>query len=218
MKILRIVVVDDQTVVREGLVSILSYQSDIKIIGQAKDGIEAIVICKQEKPDVVLLDPIMPSMDGFASIEKIREVSPSSKILVLTSSSDADKVFRAIKSGAIGYLLKNSDWDQHLHAIRTVATGQSYIDPSITRDVITEMNPPTPLEPEDQQQQLTDREKQTLALISKGLKNSEIAEKLFVHERTIAKYVGNILSKLHLDNRTQAALYAMREGLDKFEE
>jgi NarL family two-component system response regulator LiaR len=218
MKILRIVVVDDQTVVREGLVSILSYQSDIKIIGQAKDGIEAIVICKQEKPDVVLLDPIMPSMDGFASIEKIREVSPSSKILVLTSSSDADKVFRAIKSGAIGYLLKNSDWDQHLHAIRTVATGQSYIDPSITRDVITEMNPPAPLEPEDQQQQLTDREKQTLALISKGLKNSEIAEKLFVHERTIAKYVGNILSKLHLDNRTQAALYAMREGLDKFEE
>lgn len=218
MKILRIVVVDDQTVVREGLVSILSYQSDIKIIGQAKDGNEAIVICKQEKPDVVLLDPIMPSMDGFASIEKIREVSPSSKILVLTSSSDADKVFRAIKSGAIGYLLKNSDWDQHLHAIRTVATGQSYIDPSITRDVITEMNPPAPLEPEDQQQQLTDREKQTLALISKGLKNSEIAEKLFVHERTIAKYVGNILSKLHLDNRTQAALYAMREGLDKFEE
>lgn len=218
MKILRIVVVDDQTVVREGLVSILSYQSDIKIIGQAKDGIEAIVICKQEKPDVVLLDPIMPSMDGFASIEKIREVSPSSKILVLTSSSDADKVFRAIKSGAIGYLLKNSDWDQHLHAIRTVATGQSYIDPSITRDVITEMNPPAPLEPEDQQQQLTDREKQTLTLISKGLKNSEIAEKLFVHERTIAKYVGNILSKLHLDNRTQAALYAMREGLDKFEE
>jgi NarL family two-component system response regulator LiaR len=218
MKILRIVVVDDQTVVREGLVSILSYQSDIKIIGQAKDGNEAIVICKQEKPDVVLLDPIMPSMDGFASIEKIREVSPSSKILVLTSSSDADKVFRAIKSGAIGYLLKNSDWDQHLHAIRTVATGQSYIDPSITRDVITEMNPPAPLEPEDQQQQLTDREKQTLALISKGLKNSEIAEKLFVHERTIAKYVGNILSKLHLDNRTQAALYAMREGLDKFED
>jgi NarL family two-component system response regulator LiaR len=218
MKILRIVVVDDQTVVREGLVSILSYQSDIKIIGQAKDGNEAFVICKQEKPDVVLLDPIMPSMDGFASIEKIREVSPSSKILVLTSSSDADKVFRAIKSGAIGYLLKNSDWDQHLHAIRTVATGQSYIDPSITRDVITEMNPPAPLEPEDQQQQLTDREKQTLALISKGLKNSEIAEKLFVHERTIAKYVGNILSKLHLDNRTQAALYAMREGLDKFEE
>jgi NarL family two-component system response regulator LiaR len=218
MKILRIVVVDDQTVVREGLVSILSYQSDIKIIGQAKDGNEAIVICKQEKPDVVLLDPIMPSMDGFASIKKIREVSPSSKILVLTSSSDADKVFRAIKSGAIGYLLKNSDWDQHLHAIRTVATGQSYIDPSITRDVITEMNPPAPLEPEDQQQQLTDREKQTLALISKGLKNSEIAEKLFVHERTIAKYVGNILSKLHLDNRTQAALYAMREGLDKFED
>lgn len=218
MKILRIVVVDDQTVVREGLVSILSYQSDIKIIGQAKDGNEAVTICRQEKPDVVLLDPIMPMMDGFTSIERIREVSPSSRILVLTSTSDADKVFRAIKSGAIGYLLKNSDWDQHLHAIRTVATGQSYIDPSITRNVITEMNQAPEPEADDQSQQLTDREKQTLALISKGLKNSEIAEKLFVHERTIAKYVGNILSKLHLDNRTQAALFAMREGLDKFEE
>lgn len=218
MKILRIVVVDDQTVIREGLVSILSYQSDIKIIGQAKDGNEAVTICRQEKPDVVLLDPIMPMMDGFTSIERIREVSPSSRILVLTSTSDADKVFRAIKSGAIGYLLKNSDWDQHLHAIRTVATGQSYIDPSITRNVITEMNQAPEPEADDQSQQLTDREKQTLALISKGLKNSEIAEKLFVHERTIAKYVGNILSKLHLDNRTQAALFAMREGLDKFEE
>lgn len=219
MKILRIVVVDEQTVVREGLVSILSYLSDIRISGVAKDAAEAVNVCRQDKPDVVLLDPITSEGDGFEIIHKVLEVSPSSKVLVLTSVSDAEKVTKAIKAGAIGYLLKNSDWDTHLLAIRTVSTGQSFFDPSFTSSVITQLSQDKkPADSEVQSDTLTDREKQTLALIAKGLKNAEIAEKMVVHERTIAKYVGSILAKLHMDNRTQAALYAINNGLDKYEE
>jgi len=216
MKEIRVLVVDDQTVVREGLVSILSFQSDIKIVGQARDGIEAVPIAKLEKPDVILLDLVMPRQDGLDSISQLREVAPSTKILILTGSADAERVFRAIKAGAIGYMLKDSTWEQLLQAIRDVANGQSYIDSSIAIKVIQELNS----EPSSQVQishsiVLTDRELQTLRLIAKGLSNQDIAEALFVHERTIAKYVSNILAKLQLANRTQAALFAIREGLDK---
>lgn len=217
MKDIKVVVVDDQTVIREGMISILSYQSDIKVVGQAKDGIEAISICRQAKPDVVLLDLVMPNMDGFAATPEILKVSPNSKILILTGYSDAEKVSRAIKSGAIGYLLKDSPWDQHMQAIRTVSTGQSYIDSTVAMKVIKEV---TDEDKDDGNptEQLTEREKQTLTLIAKGLKNKEIADKLFVHERTIAKYVGNILAKLHLENRTQVALYAINQGLNLYQE
>lgn len=215
MKEIRVLVVDDQTVVREGLVSILSFQSDIKIVGQAQDGQEAIAIAKQDKPDVILLDLVMPKQDGLDSISKLREVAPAAKILILTGYADPERVFRAIKAGAIGYLLKDSTWEQLMQAIRDVAKGQSYIDSSIAIKVIQEINTePTPPHT-NHSLVLTDRELQTLRLIAKGLSNQEIAAAMFVHERTIAKYVSNILSKLQLANRTQAALYAIREGLDK---
>lgn len=218
MKDIKVVVVDDQTVIREGMVSILSYQSDIKVVGQAKDGIEAINICRQEKPDVVLLDLVMPNMDGFQAIPEILAISPNSKILILTGYSDAEKVSRAIRSGAIGYLLKDSPWDQHMQAIRTVSTGQSYIDSTVAMKVIQEVTSEEETDERSPAEQLTEREKQTLTLIAKGLKNKEIADRLFVHERTIAKYVGNILAKLHLENRTQVALYAINQGLHLSEE
>lgn len=218
MKDIKVVVVDDQTVIREGMVSILSYQSDIKVVGQAKDGLEAINICRQEKPDVVLLDLVMPKMDGFQAIPEILAISPNSKILILTGYSDAEKVSRAIRSGAIGYLLKDSPWDQHMQAIRTVSTGQSYIDSTVAMKVIQEVTADEEAEEKSPTEQLTEREKQTLTLIARGLKNKEIADKLFVHERTIAKYVGNILAKLHLENRTQVALYAINQGLHLSEE
>jgi DNA-binding NarL/FixJ family response regulator len=215
MKAISVLVVDDQTVVREGVVSILSFQSDINVVGQAKDGQEAIVIAAQEKPDVILLDLVMPRLDGLDSITKLREVAPSTKILILTGYADPEKVFRAIKAGAIGYLLKDSTWEQLLQAIRDVSKGQSYIDSSIALKLIQEINPaPSPAQI-NHSLTLTQREHQTLALIAKGLSNQEIAAKLFVHERKIAKYVGNILGKLQLANRTQAALYAIREGLDR---
>lgn len=215
MKEIRVLVVDDQTVVREGLVSILSFQSDIKIIGQAQNGQEAIEIAKQDKPDVILLDLVMPKLDGLESISRLREVAPAAKILILTGYADAERVFHAIKAGAIGYMLKDSTWEQLLQAIRDVSKGQSYIDSSIAIKVIQELHTePAPTQI-NHSLTLTEREHQTLRLIAKGLSNQEIAEKLFVHERTVAKYVSNILSKLQLANRTQAALYAIREGLDK---
>ncbi len=215
MKEIRVLVVDDETVIREGLVSILSFQSDIKVIGQASNGLEAIPMAEKDKPDVILLDLLMPKMDGLDSIPHFKEVSPDSKILILTSFPDPDKVFRAIKSGAMGYLLKDSTWEQLLQGIRDVAKGQSYIDSSIAHRLIQEINPAPAPAHINHALTLTERETQTLRLIAKGLSNQEIAENMVVHERTVAKYVGNILSKLQLANRTQAALYAIHEGLDK---
>jgi len=215
MKEIRVLVVDDQTVVREGLVSILSFQSDIKVVGQANDGLEALAIMKQEKPDVILLDLVMPKLDGFDSIPRFRDCSPDSKILILTGYADTERVFRAIKAGAAGYLLKDTTWEQLMQAIRDVARGQPYMDPSIAMKVIQELNT-TPVPAKiNHALVLTERETQTLRLIAKGYSNQEIAQALFVNERTIAKYVSNILNKLQLANRTQVALYAVKEGLDK---
>ena len=211
MKKIRTLVVDDQTVVREGLAAILANYSDIEVIGQAADGIQAMVIIKKEKPDVVLLDMVMPNQDGLTTIPKIREVAPNTHILVVTAFAENDLVYQAIKAGALGYILKDATRDQLLQAIRDVDQGRASLQPSIAVKLIQEINHPTELiytaDP------LTRRELETIRLIARGLSNQEIADKLVVNERTIAKYVSSILDKLQLANRTQAALYALREGI-----
>ena len=211
MKKIRTLVVDDQTVVREGLAAILANYSDIEVIGQAADGIQAMVIIKKEKPDVVLLDMVMPNQDGLTTIPKIREVAPNTRILVVTAFAENDLVYQAIKAGALGYILKDATRDQLLQAIRDVDQGRASLQPSIAVKLIQEINHPTELiytaDP------LTRRELETIRLIARGLSNQEIADKLVVNERTIAKYVSSILDKLQLANRTQAALYALREGI-----
>jgi NarL family two-component system response regulator LiaR len=216
MKKIRVLVVEDQTVLREGLISILSFQPDIEVVGQAEDGIEAVELVQQTKPEVILLDLVMPRQDGMATIPKIKEIAPEVGILILTSFAEGDRVFQAIKAGALGYLLKDSTRDQLLQAIRDVAQGRASLHPSVALKVIQEINHPSEVlytaDP------LTPRELETLRLISRGLSNQEIAAELVVHERTIAKYVSSILNKLHLANRTQAALYALREGLSDLEE
>jgi NarL family two-component system response regulator LiaR len=203
--------VDDQTVVREGLVAILANYPDIEVIGQAADGIQAMVIIKKEKPDVVLLDMVMPNQDGLTTIPKIKEVAPNTRILVVTAFAENDLVYQAIKAGALGYILKDATRDQLLQAIRDVDQGRASLQPSIAVKLIQEINHPTELiytaDP------LTRRELETIRLIARGLSNQEIADKLVVNERTIAKYVSSILDKLQLANRTQAALYALREGI-----
>jgi two-component system, NarL family, response regulator LiaR len=211
MKKIRIVVVDDQGVVREGLVAILANYSDIEVVGQAGDGIQAVEVVRQEKPDVVLLDMQMPNQDGLTTIPKIKEYVPSTRILVVTGFAENDLVYQAIKAGALGYILKDATRDQLLQAIRDVAQGRASLQPSIAVKLIQEINHPS--EALYTADPLTRRELDTIRLIARGLSNQEIAAELVVNERTIAKYVSSILDKLHLANRTQAALYALREGI-----
>jgi NarL family two-component system response regulator LiaR len=211
MKKIRILVVDDESVVREGVVAILSYQTDFEVVGEAENGLQALELARKTKPDVVLLDMVMPKQDGLATIPKLIEIVPEARILVLTSFAESDRVYQTIKAGALGYLLKDSTRVQLMQAIRDVAKGQASIHPSVALKVIHEIDHPSELmytsEP------LTPRELDTLRLIARGQSNQEIATSMTVHERTVAKYVSNILDKLHLANRTQAALYAIREGI-----
>ena len=208
---IRVLVVEDNALMREGLSAILSTQPDIDLVGQACDGIEAVEIAIKFHPNVILLDLHMPRQDGFTTIPIIKDKLPNTHILVLTSFADNDHVYQAIKSGAEGYMLKDATHTQLLQSIRDVAQGQATLYPSIAMRVIREINTPSDLEYTSDP--LTPRELDTLRWISTGLSNQDIAKKLVVQERTVAKYVSNILEKLHLANRTQAALYAHKKGI-----
>ncbi len=211
MKKIRVIIVEDQSIIREGLAAILSFQPDIEVVGQGKDGIEAVELLEKTHPDVILLDLVMPRQDGLTTIPILKAKQPSVHILVLSSFADNEHVYPAIKSGAEGYMLKDATHTQLLQGIRDVAQGQASLYPSIAMQVIREMNNPS--EALFATDPLTPREMDTLRLIATGLSNQEIAQKLVVQERTVAKYVSSILDKLHLANRTQAALYAVRKGI-----
>ena len=222
MKIIKVLVVDDYVVVRQGISAMLSTQSDIHIIGGAQNGQEAISMARKDKPDVILLDLDMPVMDGFGAISGLYEVAPEAKILIFTAYGDPDKVFRAIKAGAIGYLLKDSTWEQILQAIRNVSEGLAFIDSSVALRLIQEFKPapppvqaPPPSAPIIKSLGLTKREFQVLNLLANGMSNQEIAAELVLQEKTIAKYVGNILEKMQVSSRTQAAIIARDEGMGK---
>lgn len=211
MNKIRILVVDDQNVVRDGVVTMLSFQRDMEVVGEAENGIQAIKIARNNKPDVVLLDMVMPLQDGLTTITKLKELIPDIRILVLTSFADSDLVYQAIKSGALGYLLKDTTRAQLVQSIRDVANGKAFIHPSIAMKVIQEYDESA--EHGMMLEALTPRELETLRLIARGFSNQEIALFLHVHERTIAKYVSSILKKLQVSNRTQAALYAVQNGI-----
>ncbi len=211
MKKIKVLVVEDQSVVREGVVAILSLQDDMEVVGEAVDGIAAVELARKTKPDVILLDMVMPRQDGLATIPMLKELVPDARILVLTSFAESTRVYQAIKSGALGYMLKDTTRTQLLQSIRDVAKGQASIQPSIAMKVINEIDHPA--ETSLMTESLTRRELETLRLIARGLSNQEIAVVMVLHERTIAKYVSSVLNKLHLANRTQAALYAIDQGL-----
>ncbi len=210
-KNIRVLIADDHAVVREGLRTLISAKPGMELVGEATDGNEAVQLALTQQPDVILLDMIMPNKDGLTAIKEIKAENPEARILVLTSFSDDDKVFAAIKAGALGYLLKDSSPQQLIQAIHDVNQGQSSLHPTIALKLIRELNQPPDLPPTEDP--LTDRELETLRLVAQGLMNQEIAEKLSISERTVGKHVSNILEKLHLANRTQAALYALRKGL-----
>ncbi|HEY5983901.1 MAG TPA: response regulator transcription factor [Anaerolineales bacterium] len=211
MKKIRILVVDDENVIREGIVTMLRLQQDMQVVGEGTDGLQAVTLAKKTKPDVVLLDLQMPKQDGLETIPELVEAVPDAKILVLTGYAQHDKVYQAVKSGALGYLLKDATRVQLLQAIRDVAAGVPSIPPSIAVKVIQEIDHPT--HAAQTADPLAPRELDTLRLIARGMSNNEIANELGVHPRTVAKYVSGILRKLQLASRTQAALYAVREGL-----
>lgn len=208
---IRILIADDHAIVREGLRALLATEPDLELVAEATDGIQAVTKARALKPDVILLDLMMPRMDGVEAIAGIKKDWGEARIIVLTSFSDDEKVFSAIRSGALGYLLKDSSPQDLLNAIHTVANGEGFLSPSIASKVMREINQPPKLPPT--KDPLTERENEILQLVAQGLTNDQIAEKLVVSERTVRTHVSNILAKLQLANRTQAALYALKEGL-----
>jgi len=213
---IRILIADDHHVIRGGLRALLETEPGIEVIGEAADGVEAVLKARALNPDVILLDLMMPRKTGIEAIIEIKEENSSARILVLTSFSDDDKVFAAIKAGALGYLLKETSTQELLQAIRDVYHGESSLHPAIARKLIRELNRPSTLPPADEP--LTEREVEVLMQVARGLSNQDIADSLVISERTVRTHVSNILSKLHLANRTQAALYALKEGLTTLEE
>lgn len=210
-RVITILICDDHAVVREGLRALISTEPDMEVIGEASDGEKGVAAYRTLHPDVTLIDMVMPRMDGLDAIRAIIGEFPEARILVLTSFAEDDMVFPAIKAGALGYLLKDSSPEELLRAIRDVSRGEASLHPSIARRLILELSQPTTLPPTPEP--LTGRELEVLKLVARGYSNEEIADTLIVSERTARGHVSSILSKLHLANRTQAALYALREGI-----
>lgn len=213
---IRILISDDHTIVREGLRALFATEPGIEVVGEAADGVEAVDKARALRPDVILLDMVMPRKDGLEAIAGIMRDNPGARILVLTSFAEDEKVFPAIKAGALGYLLKDASPQELLQAIRNVQRGEASLHPTIARKLIRELNAP-PLDLNPMVDPLTEREVEVLRLVAQGLSNDDIAGQLVVSERTVRTHVSNILDKLHLANRTQAALYALREGLARLE-
>jgi two-component system, NarL family, response regulator LiaR len=208
---IRILITDDHVVVRRGTQALLATEPEIEVVGEAKNGEEAVAKALQLQPDVILMDLEMPIMDGIEAIRRITASRPEARVLVLTSFATDDKVFPAIKAGALGYLLKDSSPDELIRAIRQVHRGESSLHPTIARKLLQEMSRPSQKPPTEDP--LTDREVEVLKLVAQGRSNQEIADELVISEATVRTHVSNILGKLHLASRTQAALYALKEGL-----
>ena len=212
---IRVLLVDDHAVVREGLRSYLELDEGLDIVGEASNGKEALRRARELRPDVVLMDLVMPEMDGVEATRSIREQVPGAKVIVLTSFIEEDKIIPAIQAGASSYLLKNVSAPDLVAAIQKAHVGQSQLDPAVARKLMERVTaPPAPKDPEAQLGELlTEREREVLRLIASGLSNKEIARDLVVSERTVKGHVSNILNKLGVQDRTQAALFAVRHGM-----
>lgn len=218
---IRVLLADDQDIIRTGLTIILNHQADIEVIGQAADGVEAIELAKKLQPDVILMDIKMPRVNGIQATRQIVAALPQTQIIILTTYDTDDWVFDGIRAGAIGYLLKDTSGDNLAEAVRGALRGESQIDPTVARKVLREFQQlatrrstaPQPVVEEEPLERLTDREEEVLKLLAGGLANKEIAQQLSLSEGTVKNHISAILTKLHANDRTQAVLTALKRGL-----
>ena len=213
---IRLLIVDDHIVVRKGLAAMLETEPGLQIVGEASNGAEAVELAKALRPAVILMDLMMPVMDGIEATRRIKQEAPECNILVLTSFSTNDKVLPSLNAGAIGYLLKDSTPTELVKAIHQVAQGEGSLDPAVTRQVLQKIQQPVASAPA--QEELTDREREVLKFMARGYSNAEIAQLMVISNPTVHTHVSRILAKLNLTSRTQAALYALRKGLVTLDE
>jgi NarL family two-component system response regulator LiaR len=208
---IRVLIADDHAIVRKGLCALLATEPDIEVVGEAENGSEALAQANRFEPDVVLMDLVMPGIDGLEATRQISNCQPRIRVLVLTSFAGDDKVFPAIKAGALGYLLKDSGPEELVQAIRQVFRGESSLHPAIARKLLRELSDHG--DRNSAADNLTEREVEVLRLVASGHSNRDIADRLSISQATVRTHVSRILTKLNLCSRTQAALYALREGL-----
>jgi NarL family two-component system response regulator LiaR len=208
--VIRVLIADDHAVVRQGLRTFLDLQADIDVVGEAADGEEAVAAAREHAPDVILLDLAMPVLDGIGALRLLRDAAPASRVIVLTSFGEDERLFTALRAGATGYLLKDVEPAELVRAIRTAHAGQSSLSPAVAARVIEELASGGQRGAVDE---LTPRELEVLCLIARGRSNKRIALELGVAEKTVKTHVSHVLAKLGLSDRTQAALFAVREGI-----
>jgi NarL family two-component system response regulator LiaR len=208
---IQVLVADDHPLVRRGIRAVIDTEPDMAVVGEAADGQEAVELARQLRPDVILMDLVMPRKGGVEAIREIRQANPQARILVVSGFDSDDLVFPAIEAGAVGYMLKDISPIELLAAVREIYEGKSALHPNIAMKLVHRLSTSTGQEPEEEP--LTRRELQVLTWVAQGMTNQEIADELWISERTVGVHVSNILHKLHLENRTQAALYAVESGL-----
>jgi len=213
MPVIRILIVDDHAILREGLKMVLGLEADLQVVGEAGNGRDGVRLAMQLQPDVVLLDVLMQGLDGIDACRQIKSVRPDTRVLMLTSHDAAQAVEAAVLAGASGYLLKNGGREDLLKGIRAVAQGESLLSPSVAAQVLERFALLTRKEREREQDLLSDREKQVLALVARGLTNRQIAAELVLSENTVRNHISHILDKLDLSRRSQVAAYAAQRGL-----